>query len=183
MATAIRIMTADEFSLLPNDGLLHDLIDGEVRTVSRPGGLHGEVAGETFLLLAIHVKTHGLGRIYAAETGFLIKRGPDTVRGADVAFVRRERFEEIVDRPKYVPFGPDLAAEVKSPNDRRGEIAKKTRDWLDTGTRLVWNIDPEARTATVHRPGAQPIALAEDDFLDGEDVVPGFRCRVADLFT
>ena len=183
MATATRFMTADEFFMMPNDGQLHDLIDGEVRTMSHPGGLHGEVAGEAFRLLSNHVKAHGLGRMYAAETGFLIRRDPDTVRAPDVGFVRRERLAEIVDRRKYVPFGPDLAVEVESPNDRPGEVAEKTRDWLAAGTRLVWNIDPESRTATVHRPDAPAIALTEDDFLDGEDVVPGFRCRIADLFT
>jgi len=182
MSTATRLMTADEFLAMPLDGMRHELVRGEVTTMSLPGGQHGEVASEALLLLGVHVKTHGLGKTYAAETGFIVRRDPDTVRGADVAFVRRERRAQITAPEKYVPFAPDLAIEVASPNDRPAEIAEKTRDWLEAGTRLVWNVDPRSRTATVHRPGQDTVVLAEDDALDGAEVVPGFRCRVKDLF-
>ena len=183
MATATRLLTADEFLYWPDEpGMRQELIRGEVRTMSLPGEEHGDVTMETAFRLNLHVKAHALGKIYAAETGFIVERDPDTVRGADVAFVCQERLATITARKKHVPFAPDLAVEVRSPNDRPGEIADKTRLWLAAGSLLVWNVDPETKTATVHRPGAEPVLLSENDTLDGGEVVPGFRCRVGDLF-
>jgi Uma2 family endonuclease len=182
MATVTRRMTADEYFLMPDDWLRHELIRGEVHTMSPPGGYHGEVAIEFGARLHQHVKANGLGRTYAAETGFLIERNPDTVRVPNVAFVRRDRLGEITDRRKFVPFAPDLAVEVASPDDRPAKIDEKTRAWLAAGTRMVWNAFPESRTVRVDRPGVPPVTLREDDEIDGADVLPGFRCRVGDLF-
>jgi Uma2 family endonuclease len=182
MSTKTRLMTADEFLELPDDGLLHELIRGEVVTMSLPGGEHGEVAGEIFRLIANHVKSTKLGKTYAAETGFLIERDPDTVRGADAAFVRAERIPEITNPRKHVPFAPDLAVEVLSPNDRADQVDEKVQEWLAAGSRAVWIVDPMARTVTIHRPGATPVALTENQVIDGGEVLPGFVCRVALFF-
>src|SRR5277367_1966613 len=142
MSTQTRLMTADEFLELPDDGLLHELIRGEVVTMSLPGGEHGEIAGEIFRLVANHVKPAKLGKTYAAETGFLIERDPDTVRGPDVAFVRAERISKIVNPDKHVPFAPDLAVEVLSPNDRADSVDEKVQMWLAAGSTAVWTVDP-----------------------------------------
>src|SRR5271170_7589377 len=112
MSTQTRLMTADEFLELPDDGLLHELIRGEVVTMSLPGGLHGKITLKIGRLVGNHVEDHGLGDTFAAETGFLIERDPDTVRGADVAFVRAERLPGITNPDKHIPFAPDLAVEV-----------------------------------------------------------------------
>jgi Uma2 family endonuclease len=182
MSTQTRLMTADEFLEMPDDGLLHELVRGEVVTMSLPGGEHGEIAGEIFWRITNHVKSSKLGKTYAAETGFIIDRDPDTVRGPDVGFVRADRLAEIVNRKKYIPFAPDLAVEVLSPNDRPGEVDEKVQEWLAAGTSLVWTVDPSARTVTVHRPGVESITLPEDQDLDGGDILPGFVCGVALFF-
>jgi Uma2 family endonuclease len=75
-----------------------------------------------------------------------------------------------------------LAVEVLSPNDRDDEVEEKVQLWLAAGSQLVWVVDPEARIVVVYRPGAEPITLREDQEIDGGDVIPGFRCRVADFF-
>jgi Uma2 family endonuclease len=179
MSTQTRLMTADEFFEMPDDALLHELVRGEVVTMSLPGGEHGEIAGEIFRLIANHVKSAKLGKTYAAETGFLIERDPDTVRGADAAYVRAERLREITNPKKYVPFAPDLVVEVLSPNDRADAVDEKVHEWLTAGARAVWTVDPNERTVTVHRPGAEPVIFNEDQDIDGGDVLPGFVCRVA----
>jgi Uma2 family endonuclease len=183
MSTQTRLMTADEFLEMPDDGLLHELVRGEIVTMSLPGGEHGEVAGEFFRLIANHVKSLKLGKTYAAETGFIIERDPDTVRGPDAAFVRSDRLREITNRKKYVPFAPDQAVEVLSPDDRPDSVEEKVQEWLAAGSRMVWTVDPGARTVTVHRPGAEPVTFTEDQDLDGSDVLPGFVCRVALFFS
>lgn len=183
MSTQTRLMTADEFLMMPDDGLLHELVRGEVVTMSLPGGEHGEVAGEIFWRITNQAKSAKLGKTYAAETGFLIERDPDTVRGPDVAFVRAERLHEITNPKKYIPFAPDLAVEVRSPNDRSDQVDEKVQEWLAAGSRAVWTADPAAKTVTVYRPGVEPITLTEDEIIDGGDVLPGFACRVGLFFS
>jgi Uma2 family endonuclease len=182
MSIQTRPMTADEFLLLPEDGNRHELIRGEVVTMPLPGGRHGAIALEIGRLIANHVRANKLGATYAAETGFLIERDPDTVRGADAPFVRRERLPEITDPDKHVPFAPDLAVEVVSPSDRSDEVAEKAASWLAAGARLVWVVSPGDRTVTIHSAAAGPSTLGEAETLDGGAVLPGFRCPVRELF-
>jgi Uma2 family endonuclease len=183
MSTRTRLVTADEFLVWPDEpGFRQELIRGEVVTMSLPGGEHGEVALEIAYLILGHVKAHKLGKVYAAETGFIVERDPDTVRGADVAFVAAARLATITNRKKHIPFGPDLAVEVRSPNDRDDEVEEKVQLWLSAGSQIVWVVDPEARVVVVYRRGAEPVTLREDDEIDAGEVLPGFRCRVSDFF-
>jgi Uma2 family endonuclease len=183
MSTQTRLITADEFLELPDEpGRRRELIRGEVVSISLAGGEHGEIAYEISRLVGNHVKSAKLGKVYAAETGFIVEHDPDTVREADVAFVHTERLAMIAQRKKHIPFAPDLAVEVLSPNDRDDEVEEKVQLWLRAGCLMVWTVDPESRTVTIHRPGADPVTLGEDETIRGDDVAPGFECRVADFF-
>jgi Uma2 family endonuclease len=152
-----------------------ELVRG-VLVVREPAGLrHGRVAMELARRLANHVDAHGLGRVYAAETGFTLARDPDTVRGPDIAFISRDR----VPHPEPVGFpalAPDLVAEVLSPGDRPGAVLAKVADWLSAGTRLVWIVDPERQVARVYREDGTEHILKAEQALEGENVVPGFSC-------
>jgi Uma2 family endonuclease len=182
MSTKTRLITADEFLLMPDNHMRDELIRGEVISMPLPGGRHGKVAMNISLLLGSHTKANNLGDLFAAETGYLIERNPDTVRGADVSFIRRERLDQIVNWDKHIPFAPDLAVEIVSPSDGARKVADKAAVWLAAGSLMVWNVFSKTRTITVYRPGAEPLTLTEDEVLDGGDVVPGFRCRVGDIF-
>jgi Uma2 family endonuclease len=81
----------------------------------------------------------------------------------------------------FLPLTPDLAIEVQSPGDRQRELLDKVGEYLQAGSRLVWVIDPEARTVTVYESASHVATLREDDVLDGGDVLPGFRCRPSDF--
>jgi Uma2 family endonuclease len=181
MSIATKPITAEEFLAWPDDGLRHELIRGEVVSMSLPGERHGEVALEIAWLIKNHVKRHNLGKVYP-ETGFLIERNPDTVRGPDVAFVRAEQLAKITDSQKHVPFAPDLAVEVMSPNDRPDKVEEKAETWLAAGSREVWAVDPDARTVTIYRPSARPVLLAQIESIDGGTVLPGFTCLVSQFF-
>jgi Uma2 family endonuclease len=78
-------------------------------------------------------------------------------------------------------LAPDLAIEVLSPTDHYTQVMRKMRDYLNTGVRLIWAIDPEARTAMVFRPGVAPRFIDEDGVLDGEDVLPGLTVKLGDV--
>ena len=140
------------------------------------------IAGEIFGLLRNHVRSLGLGQVFAAETGFTLQRNPDTVRAPDAAFVAKDRMPQGETPDGYLALAPDLAIEVISPNDRPRAVREKVADWLNAGTRLVWVIYPSSRTVTVHRPPSSVEELGGEDTLDGAEVVPGFTCRVEELF-
>ena len=128
----------------------------------------------------IHVDAQSLGRVVGGDAGFRLRSDPDTVRGADIAFVSWERLPQRspVDFPS---LGPDLVVEVLSPGDRPGETLAKVADWLSAGTRLVWVIDAERRLARVYRADGSETTLDAAGVLDGEDVVPGFSCTLASI--
>jgi Uma2 family endonuclease len=158
-----------------------ELVRGELVMMSPAGSEHGYIIMNLSLPLAAHVKEHGLGVVFAAETGFQIARDPDTVRAPDVAFVRAERIGR---RPGkgFFQGAPDLAVEVVSPTDRAGEVLAKVGEWLDAGSRAVWVVDPESRTVLVYRGRSDVRTLGAGDALDGGDVVPGFTLPVAEVF-
>ena len=176
--TAPRLMTADELLMLPDDGMRHELIDGVLHTMTPPGERHGEVGLALGVLLVNHVREHRLGRVYG-EVGFRLRRDPDTVRAPDASFVARARLQGPVGGPKYFEGAPDLAVEVLSPSDSVRETEEKFGQYFAAGCRLGWLVDPPREAVTVYRaPGVAVRTLGLDDLLDGEDVVPGFACRV-----
>ena len=178
----VKPVTAEEVFRMNHGNRHYELIAGVPRKMSPAGFHHGAVIGLLHGWLFDHVKRHRLGIVLGAETGFILSRDPDTVRGPDVGFVSRERIERIGIPQQFFPEAPDLAVEVLSPRDRVSEVEAKTEDWLNGGTRLLWIVSPRRRTITVHRSLTDIVVLTEDDTLDGGDVIPGFTCRVGDLF-
>lgn len=174
-------LAAEDLPYLQPEEELCELVTGALIREPLPGEEHGLVAGTVFGHLFLFVRAHRLGRMYAAETGFVLARDPDTVRGPDAAFVSTERAAA----PRRGPFfegAPDLAVEVLSPGNTGQEIAAKVRDYLAAGAGAVWVIDPRHHTVTVHRPGSVPTILCRTDTLDGAPVLPGFRLAVAEVF-
>jgi Uma2 family endonuclease len=174
------LMTADELLHVRIPDKRVELVRGRL-VVREPAGLrHGRVAMELARLLANYVGDRGMGRVYAAETGFTVARDPDTVRAPDVAFIRRDRLPD----PEPLGFpdlAPDLVVEVLSPGDRPGEILAKVADWLSAGTRLVWVVDPLREVARVYRQDGSETIVTAEAALDGEDVLPGFECPLATI--
>lgn len=181
-AVESRLVTADELLRMPDDGLLRELVDGEVWMTPPPGEEHGVVAAEILISLGSHVRAHGLGRVHAAETGFRIGTDPDTVLAPDAAFVSRERIEEAAVGKGYRLGAPDLVVEVVSPGDTFGRVEAKVARWLEAGCRMVVVVNPERHAATVYRSLSDVRLLTESDELDGGDVVPGWRLPVRELF-
>jgi Uma2 family endonuclease len=178
---ALRAMTAHELFEYSHEPYRTELVAGKLVEIQAAGALHGVVAARLCELLSRHVRDHSLGVVFCADTGFHIESGPDTVRAPDAAFVSSERIAATGIPNEFFPGPPDVAFEVTSPRDRRGEVESKTRSWLAAGTHAVVVIDPRRRTATVHRPGVVPVALGEGDMLDLDDVLPGFAPAVGEL--
>jgi Uma2 family endonuclease len=177
------VSTAEELAMIPQEGgKRFELVRGELRMMSPAGGRHGQIALRLGLLLGNHVRRHRLGKVYAAETGFLLSRAPDTVRAPDVAYVRAERAAQIEDPQGFVPFAPDLACEVISPRDSFADVEEKALAWLSAGTRLVLLAEPQTETLHAYRAADQIVLLQQPAELDAGDVVPGWKVAVREVF-
>lgn len=180
--SATTPVTADQLSRMPDDGNRYELVAGELRKTLPAGWRHGAAGGNLHSLLGHHVIEQDLGKVLGAKPGFLLARDPDTVRAPDIAFLQKDRFEGRPPEEAFWPGAPDLAVEVVSPGDTTGEVDEKVMAWLDAGAVAVWVVNPKWRSVTVYRSATSIKTLTEKDDLEGEEVVPGFRCRVADLF-
>ena len=181
MSTAAQTFTADELWRMPGDQR-RELVRGELRTMAPAGFEHGRIIMNLARSLANHVVENELGVVLGAETGFKLARNPDTVRGADIAFIAASRIPAGSLPVGYWEGAPDLAVEVVSPNDAMEDVDEKVDEYLAAGAGMVWVLQPRRRTATVHRPGQNPVVLRDGDHLDSGQVVPGFTCPVNELF-
>jgi len=179
MATTTRTK-ATEADLLeqPRDGHKYELVDGEIRV--SPGGMrHSQVSIKLATRLLTFVTDHKLGHAFDSSVGFRLPGG--NVRSPDASFVAQGRLPQDIVPDDFGDLAPDLAVEVVSPADRPRHVLDKVGEYLEAGVRLVWVIDPRKAKAVVYRSLSDVRELGPDDPLDGEDVVPGFRCRLGDL--
>lgn len=178
----VALMTVDEFlaARLPEGKA--ELVRGEVRVTPPPGAPHGTAASNLVFLLSLHVRQHGLGRVFGNSFGYELVQLPRTVRVPDASFVRVARLPKGGIGPGIFRFAPDLAVEVLSPSESASELEEKLHDYTVAEAALIWVVDPERRTVMVI-PADAPIRwLSEQDVLDGGAVIPGFSCPVAAIF-
>ena len=170
--------TDDELMALPDEGK-HELVDGEVVHMSPAGWRHGNVVMRLAGRMEPFARQHRLGELFDGQTGFRLPNGG--LRCPDISFVRAERL--LKEPPKgFLYVVPDLVVEIVSPTDRAAYVSRKVAEYLSLGVRLLWVIDPETRSAVVYRPGQEP-HRPSNDTLDGEDVLPGFRCSLSELLS
>jgi Uma2 family endonuclease len=178
---SIHRYTAEEFLELP-DHRGYEMVDGVLEEMPM-GSESGWVAGELYRRMANYVIDHKLGWAFPAEV--LYRCFPDDAtkfRKPDASFIRFGRLENGRIPAGFIPIAPDLAVESVSPNDVATKLERKIQDYLSAGVRLIWIIYPETRTARVLRLNGQSSELHARDELGGEDVLPGFRVRLDELF-
>ena len=176
-----KVHTAEDLERLSDEGYHYELIKGELREMAPPGGTHGSATSRISYYVSAIVYGQDLGDVFAAETGFLVSRYPDTVLAPDLAFIAKDRLPDPLPR-SYVPVVPDIVLETRSPNDTKREVADKVDRWLALGVRLVWELNPQTRVLTVHRPNQDPHLLGIGDTLDGGDMLPGLSVPVERIF-
>lgn len=180
--STMHAVTADELWKMPRQGMRCELVRGELRTISPAGGKHGFIAIKIGTYLNQFVAHHDLGCVLGAETGFRIANNPDTVCAPDAAYVSHARIPKAGIPDAYWPGAPDLAIEVVSPSDTVNEVDEKVAERLAADTRQVWLIKTKSRTVVIHSAQNAVRTLTEHEEIDGGDVLPGFRCRVANVF-
>ena len=179
MTTQTKLVTADELLNMLKDGYRYELIRGVLIRKMPPGDRHGDAAAWTAVEFGTYVRANNYGAV-RAEIGYRLESDPDTVRAPDVSWIAPDNVREPI--PGYPDRAPDLAVEVKSPNDSRPEMFAKAQMWIGYGTQVVLVLNPEQITVVVYRPSSEPIAFGEEDTLDLDDLLPGFRCPVWRLF-
>ena len=176
-----RLYTAEEILRFPSDWH-YELIEGRLQEMPPTSDDHGystiDLSGEIWAF----VRANEQGRCFAAETGFLLEKDPDTVLAPDFAFVAKDRMDYLRTGPNFPPLAPDLVVETRSPSDRLTTMRNKMARWLSFGVRMALLLDPVKRTITVYRPGADPGTLSAADTLSGGDVLPGFELPLRRLF-
>ena len=173
--------TMDEFLALP-DHDRYELVDGELEEL-HVSNLSSLVGGRTYTRLMNHCEAQNLGPVLPCDSYYqCFTDRPRHARKPDVSFIRQERLPEDWLADGYLTIPPDLAVEVLSPNDLAYEVDEKIQEYLDVGVKLVWIINPEQRWVIIHRADGSVVKLKETDMLDGEQVIPGFSCKVGELF-
>ncbi len=182
MTTKAKLLTADDLLRLSSQGFRGELIRGELHETMSTGINHGRTVIKASVQLGNFIMPRQLGTLVGSDTGIWLERDPDTVREPDIAYISAEKMPLDADIPGYSEVVPDLVVEVRSPNNSLREIREKALMWLDFGVHLLWVAHPETRTVDVYGIGSSVLTLAEDDTLDGGEVLPGFSCPVRDIF-
>src|SRR5262245_8317899 len=176
MATVTpELMTAHEFydwvHRPENADRFFELERGKVVEMPPPQKPHGFVCGNVARIVGVFGFQTGMGYVCTNDTGLIVQRGPDTVRGPDVSFYSDDQTLDTMDR-KYSDKPPLLVVEVRSPKDTDIKIIRRLEQYLRMGVRLVWIVNPEERMVAVYQPGEFPRALDETDELTGNAVLP-----------
>jgi Uma2 family endonuclease len=173
--------TAADLLAMP-DGDKYELVNGKL--VERNMGMESSVvAGRIFFRIIAFVEQHALGIVAPEGTGYqCFDNDREGVRRPDTSFVAIGRLPNDAPPRGFCRIPPDLAVEVVSPNDTYYEVEEKVQEYLEAGVKLVWVVNPDNRTLRVHRPDGTPTDLDENEIVSGEDVLPGFTCRVGEFF-
>jgi Uma2 family endonuclease len=164
------------------DAAAFELVDGRL-VEKNVGTLSCLVEGTMYHKIRGHCEQNRLGPVWTGTMGFqCFPDRPNKVRKPDVSFVKAARFMPEMLHTGFLPIAPDLAVEVISPGDLAYEVNVKIDEYLQAGVPLVWVVDPESRVVDVYRRTGEHSRLHENDELLGEDVLPEFRCRIAELF-
>ena len=185
MATHPRALSVDDVLELPlPDGVSgYEFVDGRPVPVMPASLLHGELIVEVARVVANFVIEHGLpGKVYS-DSGFVLglRRDRERMRGPDVAYVELSKLAN-ADPERLFRGVPDFVVEIDLTSAKKPGGQQRILDYLEAGVRLIWAIDPHSRSSTVYRPDGSGRLVRGDESLDGEDVLPGLRVRLADLF-
>jgi Uma2 family endonuclease len=186
VATApTALMTVEEFTQWMDQpeqaGRRCELVNGVIVDMPNPTRFHGTVCGNIAFALGTYIRSIGSGSVSTNDSGLVVSRNPDTVRGPDVMlFLEEEELDDIPRSPSTLI--PPLVVEVLSPSDRPARTVRRVRSYLDCGVKVVWIVDPEDRMVTIYVPNELPLALDVTEEIPQAVALPGLRVRVSDLF-
>jgi Uma2 family endonuclease len=185
MATveAEALLTAEEYARRPDPGYPEELVRGRIVPMTQPTRRHGQICGQSVYLLRRFLEDHDLGHVLSNDSAVITERGPDTVRGADIAFYSYARLPKGPLPANYGPEVPELVIEVRSPSDRWPKLLAKVAEYLEAGVRVVVVLDPEPETAHLFFADRPARVLAADEEWAVPELLGDFRVPVRRFFT
>jgi Uma2 family endonuclease len=181
MAVSTKHWTIEDFEAMEDDGDRYELLHGELIEVPGAKLEHLFLVGRLLRIFANFVELHGLGMV-GNNGAFLIRRTPDSLLIPDVAYISAMRMPPEDEDWDIYPGPPDAALEVVSPSDSASEVHDKVLAYLDGGVLVVVVVWPRSRSVSVHRSGSDTREFKVGDVLELDDVLPGFRLPIADIF-
>jgi Uma2 family endonuclease len=166
---------------LPSGPVDYELDNGRLLPMSPTGRRHGQIQSAIAAELHVQGQQRGLG-VALVESGVVLWRNPDRMVGPNVSFVTRESLPIRESVEGFLETIPELVVEVRSKNDSNVGVDAKVRDYLEAGVRCQWIVDPAVEAVFEHRRDVQTRSFSKADTLECEDVIPGFRLALADLF-
>jgi Uma2 family endonuclease len=174
-------LTVEHLERLPEIGdVSYELDQGELVEVSSAGYLHNRIRGRVERFLGVHLDNHPDQGEVVAEQWFRLSE--DTVRAPDVALIAPSQLPLLEPERRIQPFSPALAIEITSPSNTYDELARKTHQYLEAGTRAVWIFVTAMREIHVYSPTTRPGILTAADLLEDASLLPGFSALVEELF-
>jgi Uma2 family endonuclease len=176
-----KVWTEMELEALPDDGYLHEVVDGALVMSPKNNFQHGDICILLATALNVFVRDRRLGVVLDSSTGFWMQNR--NCRAPDISFIAKARLRGLK-RPPVTFFegAPDLAIEVLSPSSTPVEISERLADFFASGTQIAWIIHPEEQFVQVCHSPVQRKILGSGALLDGEQLLPGFQYPIADLF-
>ncbi|HEX9001139.1 MAG TPA: Uma2 family endonuclease [Blastocatellia bacterium] len=156
----------------------YEIVSGKPEEKEMPGAAHGVISARITIKLGIYLESNKIGEVFG-ETNFHIGNNQ---RIPDVAFVAAENIPAEGIPETAWPMPPDLAIEVISPNDLHEKVSDKILEYLEAGVRQVWLVSPKHRSLTIFRSQTDVKVFAGDSELVSEDLLPGFRCGLREIF-
>ena len=177
------LLTTDDFLSHPDRDRC-ELVDGRlVETFSTMESVW--IAGQLIFEINAFATLHRLGWVYSSGLTYrcfaTLEEDPNRIRRPDCSYIRAGRTTSDQFVSGHCEIVPDLVVEVVSPNDSYYDIQKRVHEFLTVGCPLVWVINPNSRMATIFRKDRRVVEIDETAEFDGEDVLPGFHCRLADV--
>jgi Uma2 family endonuclease len=182
MATVTELLTAAEFAVRPDPGYPEELVQGRIVTMPPPTPRHGQICGKVDRLFGTFADEHDLGHVLCNDSGVITERDPDTVRGADVSFYSYAKVPRGKIARGYLDVVPDLVVEVRSEDDRWGDILAKVHEYLAAGVGVVVVLDPGPESASIFRYDQPPQTLGPDEELAIPELLGDFRVAVRRFF-
>ena len=178
-----KVWTEEALQSLPDDGFIHEVVDGELVMSPKNNFEHENICAALLTAMRMFARAHHLGLVLGSSAGYWMAN--QNCRAPDISFIPKERLVKLGFSPKsrrFFPGAPDLAVEVLSPNNTRGEIEARLRDFFTSGAQLVWIINPETQSAEICLSLTERGLVSPEGELDGAHLLPGFRFPIADLF-
>jgi Uma2 family endonuclease len=147
---------------------------GELIIMPPVGGVSGNREAGLIAQVYLWNSKTKLGKVFSSSTIFRLPNGGD--RSPDVAWIKLERWESLTEeeQEKFPPICPDFVIELRSRTDSLEALQNKMQEYLDSGLRLGWLINPQDQEVEVYRCDKSIEVTKFPANLSGEDILPGF---------